>query len=146
MDLSFGHRLDLPIRPLWRQGEPMTIPAAPATPPRPFPPRRPARPGSGRRRGTGQGVVAMTVVGSSVAASHALVHAPLFAAQAIRYAVAVPVLIALARSARAPVVRPRGREWLWLAGVAALGLVLFNVAIVRGVEHAQPAAIAVALA
>ena len=124
----------------------MTIPAAPAAPVRPSPPRRPARPGPSRRRGPGRGVVAMTVVGSSVAVSHALIHAPLFAAQAIRYAVAVPVLIAWARSARAPVVWPRGREWLWLAGVAALGLVAFNVAIVRGVAHAQPAAIAVAVA
>jgi drug/metabolite transporter (DMT)-like permease len=124
----------------------MTIPASPAAPLRPSPSPRPARPGSSRPRGAGRGVVAMTVVGSSVAASHALIHAPLFAAQAIRYAVAVPVLIVLARSARAPVVRPQGREWFWLAGVAALGLVLFNVAIVRGVAHAQPAAIAVALA
>lgn len=86
------------------------------------------------------------VVGSSVAVSQTLTHAPLFTAQAIRYAAAVPVLLAVARLARARIVRPRGQEWFWLAGIAAMGLVLFNVAIVRGVAHAQPAAIAVALA
>jgi drug/metabolite transporter (DMT)-like permease len=88
----------------------------------------------------------MTIVGSSVGVSHTLTHAPLLAAQAVRYAIAIPILLALARSARAPVVRPQGREWLWLGGISATGLVLFNVAIVRGVAHAQPAAIAVAVA
>src|ERR1700730_475341 len=92
------------------------------------------------------GVVAMTMVGSSVGVSRTLIHAPLFAAQAVRYAAAVLILLALARSARSPVVRPRGREWLWLAGIAATGLVLFNVAVVRGVAHAEPAVIAVAVA
>jgi drug/metabolite transporter (DMT)-like permease len=41
---------------------------------------------------------------------------------------------------------PRGREWAWLTGVAVTGLVLFNVAVVRGLLYAQPAAIAVVLA
>jgi drug/metabolite transporter (DMT)-like permease len=88
----------------------------------------------------------MVIVGSSVGVSRTLTHAPLLAAQAVRYAIAVPILLAVARSAPAPVVRPRGREWLWLGGISATGLVLFNVAIVRGVAHAQPAAIAVAVA
>src|SRR6478752_1536131 len=43
-------------------------------------------------------------------------------------------------------VRTRGREWLWLAGVAASGLVVFNISVVRGVAHAEPAVIAVAVA
>src|SRR5262245_5333770 len=88
----------------------------------------------------------MTLVGGSVGVSHTLIAAPLFTAQAIRYAAATLVLFALARSARVPKVRPRGREWLWLAGIAATGLVLFNVAVVRGVAHAEPAVIAVAIA
>jgi drug/metabolite transporter (DMT)-like permease len=41
---------------------------------------------------------------------------------------------------------PRGREWLWLAGIAVTGLVLFNVAVVQGVAHAEPAVVAVAVA
>ena len=103
-------------------------------------------PGGTRVRSLAMGVIAMSLVGSSVGISRTLVHAPLFAAQAIRYAAAVVVLVTAARFARAPICRPRGREWLWLAGIAATGLVLFNVAIVRGVAHAEPAVIAVAVA
>jgi drug/metabolite transporter (DMT)-like permease len=88
----------------------------------------------------------MVLVGSSVAVSATLTTAPLLAAQAVRYAVASIVLIALARHLHIPIAAPRGREWLWLAGIAATGLVLFNVAVVRGVAHAQPAMIAVAVA
>ncbi len=99
-----------------------------------------------RIRSLAAGVAAMTLVGGSVGVSRTLVAAPLFTAQAIRYAAATLVLFAIARSARIPVPRPRGPEWLWLAGVAASGLVLFNVAIVRGVAHAEPAVIAVAVA
>ncbi|MCX4695299.1 DMT family transporter [Streptomyces sp. NBC_01408] len=92
------------------------------------------------------GIAGMALVGSSVTVSRSLVDAPLFATQAVRYAVAALLLLALARAARVPLVRPRGREWLWLAGIAATGLVLFNVAVVRGVSHAEPAVIAVAVA
>lgn len=102
--------------------------------------------GRPRTRNIAAGVAAMILVGGSVGVSHVLVTAPLFTAQAIRYAAAILVLWSLARLAHVPIVRPRGGEWLWLAGIAATGLVLFNVAIVRGVAHAEPAAIAVAVA
>ncbi|MFD4918514.1 DMT family transporter [Streptomyces virginiae] len=92
------------------------------------------------------GIAGMALVGSSVTVSRALVDAPLFATQAVRYTAAALLLFALARAARVPVRMPRGREWLWLAGIAATGLVLFNVAVVRGVAHAEPAVIAVAVA
>jgi drug/metabolite transporter (DMT)-like permease len=88
----------------------------------------------------------MVLVGSSVAVSATLTTAPLFFAQAIRYGVAAVVLVALARWLRVPITAPRGREWLWLAGIAATGLVVFNIAVVRGVARAQPAMIAVAVA
>lgn len=88
----------------------------------------------------------MALVGGSVGVSRVLTSAPLLTAQAIRYAAAGLILLALAKAARVPLVRPRGREWLWLTGIAALGLVLFNVAVVRGVAHAEPAVIAVAVA
>jgi drug/metabolite transporter (DMT)-like permease len=97
-------------------------------------------------RSIATGVSAMALVGGSVGVSRALTSAPLFTAQAIRYAAASLVLLTLAKAARVPLSRPRGREWFWLAGVSALGLVLFNVAIVRGVAHAEPAVIAVAVA
>jgi drug/metabolite transporter (DMT)-like permease len=92
------------------------------------------------------GAVAMASVGGSVAVSGVLADAPLFTVQAIRYAAATLLLLALARAARVPLRLPRGTEWLWLLGVAALGLVLFNVALVRGSEHAEPAALGVAVA
>ncbi|MET8977959.1 EamA family transporter [Streptomyces sp. NPDC004539] len=92
------------------------------------------------------GVVGMTLVGSSVTVSQALVDAPLFTAQAVRYLAATALLLAMARVAGVRLVRPRGREWLWLGGLALTGLVLFNVAVVQGVKHAEPAVIAVAVA
>jgi drug/metabolite transporter (DMT)-like permease len=92
------------------------------------------------------GVVGMVLVGSSVGVSRTLTAAPLLTAQAIRYTAASLILLALARRLGVRLTWPRGREWLWLGGIAATGLVLFNVAIVRGVAHAQPAMIAVAVA
>lgn len=105
-----------------------------------------AAPGRIRARHIATGTIGMTLVGSSVGVSHVLTSAPLFTAQAIRYAVACGILLGLAKRARVMLSRPRGLEWLWLSGIAALGLVLFNVAVVRGVAHAEPAVIAVAVA
>lgn len=102
--------------------------------------------GGGWLRAVAGGAVAQTLVGSSVGVSRELTAAPLFTAQAIRYVSAAVLLLVLARRAGVRPVRPRGREWLCLGGIAALGLVLFNVAIVRGVTHAEPAVIAVAVA
>lgn len=88
----------------------------------------------------------MACVGSSVAVSTAVVDAPLFTVQAVRYVLAAAVLLVLARVTGRPLPRPRGAEWAWLAGIAATGLVLFNVGVVRGVAHAEPAVIGVAIA
>ncbi|HLU60453.1 MAG TPA: DMT family transporter [Pseudonocardia sp.] len=99
-----------------------------------------------RAGGLAMGIAAMASVGGSVAVSGVLADAPLFTVQAIRYAAAFLLLLALARAARVPIRAPRGGEWLWLCGVAALGLVLFNVGLVRGSEHAEPAALGVAVA
>lgn len=92
------------------------------------------------------GMVAMALVGSSVGVSRQLVDAPMFTAQSVRYVFAAAILLAMGAAAGFRPKRPRGRDWLWLAGVAASGLVLFNVAVVRGVAHAEPAVIAVAVA
>ncbi|MHB9863557.1 DMT family transporter [Streptomyces sp. YIM S03343] len=92
------------------------------------------------------GMVGMALVGGSVTVSRTLVDAPLFTTQAVRYAAATAILVVIARLTGARLVWPRGREWLWLTGLAATGLVLFNVAVVRGVAHAEPAVVAVAVA
>jgi drug/metabolite transporter (DMT)-like permease len=99
-----------------------------------------------RRSGSVLAAAAMCCVGSSVAVSATIVDAPLFTLQAVRYALAAALLWLLARLTGRRLPRPHGREWAWLAGVAATGLVLFNVGIVHGVAHAEPAVIGVAVA
>lgn len=91
------------------------------------------------------GAAAMAFVGGSVAVSSVLVDAPVLTAQALRYAVACGLLAVLARATRTRLVRPRGAEWAWLLGVALSGLVVFNVALVEGAQHAEPAVLAVAV-
>ncbi|MEU4219956.1 DMT family transporter [Actinoplanes sp. NPDC026623] len=92
------------------------------------------------------GSAAMICVGGSVAVSGLLADAPLFTTQSARYAVACLLLIAFARLSRAPLVRPRGGEWLWLTGIAATGMIVFNLALVQGAKHAEPAVLGVAVA
>jgi drug/metabolite transporter (DMT)-like permease len=99
-----------------------------------------------QRVGAALAAVGMACVGSSVAVSETIVDAPLFTLQALRYALAAALLLVLARLARRSLPVPRSVERLWLAGIAATGLVLFNVAVVRGVAHAEPAVIGVAIA
>lgn len=88
----------------------------------------------------------MVCVGGSVAVSALLVDAPLSTAQAVRYAVACLLLLLFARAAGRRVLPPRGVEWLWLLGVAVTGLVIFNLALVHGSRHAEPAVLGVAVA
>ncbi len=92
------------------------------------------------------GALGMTFVGGSVAVSGVLADAPLHTAQALRYAIACVLLVGWLRLIGRPLHRPRGVEWLWLIGVSVSGLVLFNVALVHGARHAEPAVLAVALA
>lgn len=92
------------------------------------------------------GAVGMTFVGGSVAVSGVLDDAPLFTAQGVRYAVACALLVGWVRMTGRRLHRPRGAEWWWLIGVAATGLVVFNVALVQGAAHAEPAVLAVAVA
>ena len=108
--------------------------------------RAPAGPRTATATGAVLAALGMVCVGSSVAVSRTIVDAPLLTLQAVRYAVAAVVLLAVLRISGRRVPRPRGADWLWLAGVAGTGLVLFNVAVVRGVDHAEPAVIGVAVA
>jgi drug/metabolite transporter (DMT)-like permease len=92
------------------------------------------------------GSLAMVCVGGSVAVSSVLVRAPMFTAEAIRYAAACLLLVVLARLTGRRLFLPRGLEWLWLSGIAVTGLVVFNVALVYGSRHAEPAVLGVAVA
>src|SRR5215472_12745683 len=89
---------------------------------------------SGRSAGAGvaAGAGAMICVGGSVAVSSVLARAPVFTAEALRYAMACLILLLMARLTGRRLSMPRGAEWLWLSGIAATGLVLFNVALVAG--------------
>jgi hypothetical protein len=79
----------------------------------------------------------MALVGGSVAVSGVVTPDVMFVTGAIRYAAACLLLIAYARLTGRELVRPRGTEWLWLAGIASAGLVLFNIALVDGSRHAE---------
>jgi drug/metabolite transporter (DMT)-like permease len=92
------------------------------------------------------GVAAIAMVGGSVAISSVLATAPMLTAEAVRYAAACLLLVLFARASGQRLVMPRGTEWLWLAGVALTGLVLFNIALVLGSGHAEPAVLGVSVA
>ena len=92
------------------------------------------------------GASAMTFVGGSVAVSAVLYGSPLLTAQALRYTAACLLLLGAARLAGQRLTLPRRGEWAWLLGVAVTGLVLFNLALVQGSRHAEPAVLGVAVA
>jgi drug/metabolite transporter (DMT)-like permease len=96
--------------------------------------------------GVATGATAMVCVGGSVAVSSVLAGAPVFTAEAVRYGAACLLLVALARLTGRRLAMPRGAEWLWLAGIAVTGLVVFNLALVEGSRHAEPAVLGVAVA
>jgi drug/metabolite transporter (DMT)-like permease len=92
------------------------------------------------------GALGMVFVGGSVAVSGVLADAPVMTVQAVRYAVACLLLVAFARLTGRRLVRPRGTEWLWLGGVVLTGMFVFNLALVHGARHAEPAVLGVAVA
>jgi drug/metabolite transporter (DMT)-like permease len=96
--------------------------------------------------GVASGSMAMICVGGSVAVSSVLARAPMFSAEAVRYAIACLLLVVLARMSGRRLSLPRGLEWLWLSGIAVTGLVVFNIALVEGSQHAEPAVLGVAVA
>ncbi|MEU8821086.1 DMT family transporter [Actinoplanes sp. NPDC048796] len=92
------------------------------------------------------GALGMVFVGGSVAVSGVLGDAPALTVQALRYAVACLLLVLYARVIGRRLVRPRGAEWLWLGGVVLTGMFVFNLALVHGARHAEPAVLGVAVA
>jgi drug/metabolite transporter (DMT)-like permease len=92
------------------------------------------------------GIAGMTFVGGSIAVSGALADAPLYTAQALRYGVACALLVGYMQLTGRRLRLPRGVEWLWLLGVSVSGLLVFNIALVQGSQHAEPAVLGVAVA
>src|SRR5918992_405827 len=91
-------------------------------------------------RGSLAAIGAFVAVGSLVAAADVIDGYPIPAGQAVRYAAAAVLLTLIARG-RLP--RPTAREALYLAGLAATGLALFNVFVLVGVREGDPATIGV---
>jgi drug/metabolite transporter (DMT)-like permease len=91
-------------------------------------------------RGSLLAAFALALVGSLVAAADLVEGYPLPTGQALRYAVAGAVLLAIARG-RLP--RLDRTEAIGLIALAATGLVLFNVFVIEGVRETDPATVGV---
>ncbi|MEU0554656.1 DMT family transporter [Dactylosporangium sp. NPDC006015] len=81
-------------------------------------------------------VLTCAILGSSFTVSRSLADFPVLTGQALRYTLAAAALALLTSW-----LRPTGRELLRLVGVAATGLVGFNVLLMYALRHADPAAI-----
>lgn len=91
-------------------------------------------------------VLTCAILGSSFTVSRSLADFPVLTGQALRYTLAAAALACLASrpfSSRpfSSRLRLTGRELLRLLGVAATGLVGFNVLLMYALRHADPAAI-----
>jgi drug/metabolite transporter (DMT)-like permease len=95
------------------------------------------------RTGAGLAAGSVVLVGGSVAASSLLAGYPVLGGQAVRYLAAGLLLAAWARLTRTPLPRPAGREWAWLAALAAIGLAGCSVLLIQATRVADPASVGV---
>ncbi|MGA4989473.1 DMT family transporter [Nonomuraea bangladeshensis] len=84
---------------------------------------------------------AMLLVGTSTAVSATIAGYPIFTGQALRYALAAAILLAVVGHRRLPRVRLTARDILLLIALAATGLAGFNLFLVEATRHAGPAMI-----
>jgi transposase len=85
---------------------------------------------------------AMLLVGTSTAVAATIAGYPVFTGQALRYALAAAILLAVVRHRRLPRARLTVRDVLLLIALAATGLAGFDVFLVEATRHAGPAMIA----
>ena len=95
------------------------------------------------RAGAGLAAGSVLLVGGSVAASSFLGGYPVLGGQAVRYLAAGILLAAWARLQRKPLPRPAGREWGWLAALAAIGLAGCSALMIQATRVADPASVGV---
>jgi drug/metabolite transporter (DMT)-like permease len=95
------------------------------------------------RAGVGLAAGSVLLVGGSVAASSLLAGYPVLGGQAVRYLAAGILLAAWTRLQRKPLPRPAGREWAWLAALAAIGLAGCSVLMIQATRIADPASVGV---
>jgi drug/metabolite transporter (DMT)-like permease len=154
--LSVVPGLRAPAAPGLPAGSPPVPAAGPAASETAFRAAPKAAPGASARHrghadrgaaiGVAAGSAAMVCVGGSVAVSSVLAGAPVYTAEAVRYGAACLILVVLARLTGRRLTWPRKSEWLWLSGIGVTGLVVFNLALVEGSRHAEPAVLGVAVA
>jgi drug/metabolite transporter (DMT)-like permease len=84
---------------------------------------------------------AMLLVGTSTAVSATIADYPVLTGQALRYALAAAILLAVVRHQRLPRAGLTPRDYLLLAALAATGLVGFNIFLVEATRHTSPAMI-----
>jgi len=92
------------------------------------------------RSGSLFAVLAFVAVGSSVAAAEELASYPIAGGQAVRYAVAAVLLLALVRLRLR---RPSARDLVLLVALSATGLVLFNILLLEAVRRADAGSVGV---
>ena len=89
----------------------------------------------------------MIMVGSSVAVMGVLRDFPVYAGQALRFAVAAMLLLVALRLRKGRESGPRrpvtGRQWVRIVILAAIGMVGFNVAVAAAERHTDPALVGV---
>ena len=95
------------------------------------------------RAGAGLAAGSVLLAGGSVAASSLLDGYPVLGGQAVRYLAAGLLLAAWARLTRTPLPRPAGRDWAWLAALAAIGLAGCSVLLIQATRVADPASVGV---
>jgi drug/metabolite transporter (DMT)-like permease len=95
------------------------------------------------RTGTALAGTSVLLVGGSVAASRLLAGYPVLGGQAVRYLAAGLLLAAWARLQHRPLPRPGGREWAWLAALAAIGLAGCSVLMIQATRAASPVSVGV---
>lgn len=84
---------------------------------------------------------AMLLVGTSTAVSATIADYPVLSGQALRYALAAAILLAVVRHRRLPRAGLTYRDVLLLLALAATGLAGFNIFLVEATRHASPAMI-----
>lgn len=91
------------------------------------------------------GVLGMVMVGGSVGVSGLLTDYPFAMSQSGRYALGAAALVGWSRLRGIRLPRPTRAELPRLAAIAVTGLILFNLFLVVGQRHAEPAVLGVAV-
>lgn len=97
-------------------------------------------------RDYGAVALALFLIGTSAAVAVPIADYPVFGGQALRYVVAAAILFLATRWTLPRRVRPAGREWLLLLGLAAFGIAGFNVFLVLATRYADPAMVGTVIA